>query len=178
MTPSHPITHLAPRQSQKPPPLKTWELCLTPDAVSSALLVGCCYIWTDPSRPLAPVLFSPCTNISSGHILNMRLKPPAPTYPVTQRHWKRCERASFHVLYEAALHQLRLFSLTHWWVRGDLISMFKITHSNAYSDAFRQGLRALSLSFCRYGPAAKNLSREHNLSDSHSCLRNYHLTLS
>ncbi len=33
-----------------------------------------------------------------------------------------------HVPYEAALKQLRLFSLTHQRIRGDLISMFKITH--------------------------------------------------
>ncbi len=33
-----------------------------------------------------------------------------------------------HVPYEAALTQLRLFSLTHRRIRGDLITMFKITH--------------------------------------------------
>ncbi len=33
-----------------------------------------------------------------------------------------------HVPYEAALIQLRLFSLTHRRIRGDLIAMFKITH--------------------------------------------------
>ncbi len=33
-----------------------------------------------------------------------------------------------HVPYEEALQQLRLFSLTHRRIRGDLISMFKITH--------------------------------------------------
>ncbi len=32
-----------------------------------------------------------------------------------------------HVLYEAALKQLRLFSLTHRRIRGDLIAMFKTT---------------------------------------------------
>ncbi len=33
-----------------------------------------------------------------------------------------------HVPYEAALQQLRIFSLTHRRIRGDLNSMFKITH--------------------------------------------------
>ncbi len=33
-----------------------------------------------------------------------------------------------HVPYEAALKQLRLFSLTHLRIRGDLIAMFKFTH--------------------------------------------------
>ncbi len=33
-----------------------------------------------------------------------------------------------HVLYEAALKQLRLFFLTHRRIRGDLIAMFTITH--------------------------------------------------
>ncbi len=33
-----------------------------------------------------------------------------------------------HVLYEAALKQHRLFSLTHRRIRGYLIAMFKITH--------------------------------------------------
>ncbi len=33
-----------------------------------------------------------------------------------------------HVPYEAALKQLRLFSLTHRRIRGGLIAIFKITH--------------------------------------------------
>ncbi len=33
----------------------------------------------------------------------------------------------WHVPYEAALQQLRLFSLTHRRIRGDLIAVFKIT---------------------------------------------------
>ncbi len=33
-----------------------------------------------------------------------------------------------HAPYEAALIQLRLFSLTHRRIRGDLLAMFKITH--------------------------------------------------
>ncbi len=34
-----------------------------------------------------------------------------------------------YVPYEAALQELRLFSLTHRRIHGDLIFMFKITHS-------------------------------------------------
>ncbi len=33
-----------------------------------------------------------------------------------------------HVPYKAPLQQLRLFSLTHRQIRGDLLFMFKITH--------------------------------------------------
>ncbi len=33
-----------------------------------------------------------------------------------------------HVPYEAALKQLRLFSITHWRICGDLIAMYKVTH--------------------------------------------------
>ncbi len=34
----------------------------------------------------------------------------------------------WHVAHETALKQLRLFSLTHRRIRGNLITMFKITH--------------------------------------------------
>ncbi len=33
-----------------------------------------------------------------------------------------------HVTYKAAPIQLRIFSLTNWRTRGDIIAMFKITH--------------------------------------------------
>ncbi len=59
-----------------------------------------------------------------------------------------------HVPYEAALKQLRLFSLTHRRIRGDLISMFKITHgllkfpmASTFVYPTRQGLRGHAFKF-------------------------------
>ncbi len=52
--------------------------------------VGCCFTWNDPSRPLPPVFFSPCTKRSFAHILHILFKPPIPSYAVASRHWKRC----------------------------------------------------------------------------------------
>ncbi len=53
-----------------------------------------------------------------------------------------------HVLYEAALLQLRVFSLTHRRIRGGLVSMFKITHGlleflmgSTFTHETRKGLR-------------------------------------
>ncbi len=53
-----------------------------------------------------------------------------------------------HVPYEAALKQLRLFSLIQWRNRLDLIAMFKITHgllefpmASTFVYPTRQGLR-------------------------------------
>ncbi len=59
-----------------------------------------------------------------------------------------------HVPYEAALKQLRLFSLTHGRIRGDLIAMFKITHgllefpmASTFVYPTRQGLRGHAFKF-------------------------------
>ncbi len=59
-----------------------------------------------------------------------------------------------HFLYEAALIQLRLFSLTHRRIRGDLIVMFKITHgllefpmASTYTHPTREGLRGHAYKF-------------------------------
>ncbi len=58
-----------------------------------------------------------------------------------------------HVPYEAALKQLRLFSITHRRIR-DLISMFKITHgllefpmASTFVYPTRQGLRGHAFKF-------------------------------
>ncbi len=53
-----------------------------------------------------------------------------------------------HVPYEAALKQLRLFSITHRRIHGDLIGMFRITHgllefpmAFVFAHPTRKGLR-------------------------------------
>ncbi len=58
------------------------------------------------------------------------------------------------VPYEAALKQLRLFSLTHRRIRGDLIAMFKITHGlleflmeSTFAHPTRKGLRGHAYKF-------------------------------
>ncbi len=45
-----------------------------------------------------------------------------------------------HVPYEAALKQLRPFSLTHQRIREDLITMFNITHRRGSEKAFNECL--------------------------------------
>ncbi len=59
-----------------------------------------------------------------------------------------------HVPYEVAFIQLRLFSLTHRRIRGDLIAMFKITHGllefpmeTTFVYPTRQGLRGHAFKF-------------------------------
>ncbi len=59
-----------------------------------------------------------------------------------------------HVPYEAAPKQFQLFSLTHRRIRGDLISMFKITHGllefpmeSSFTHPTRTGLRGLAYKF-------------------------------
>ncbi len=58
----------------------------------------------------------------------MLSKQPIPSYAATQKLSLKFVKGLRHVPYEAALIQLRLFSLTHQRIRGDLITMFKITH--------------------------------------------------
>ncbi len=59
-----------------------------------------------------------------------------------------------HVRYEADLKQLRLFSLTRWRIRGDLIAMFKIAHgllefpmSSTFAHLTHKGLRGHAYRF-------------------------------
>ncbi len=59
-----------------------------------------------------------------------------------------------HVPYEAALQQLRLFSLTHRRIRGDLIAVFMITHglleflmASTFANPTRKGLRGHAYTF-------------------------------
>ncbi len=59
-----------------------------------------------------------------------------------------------HVPYEAALKQLCPFSLTHRRIRGDLITMFRITHgllefsmASNFANPTRKGLRGHDYKF-------------------------------
>ncbi len=59
-----------------------------------------------------------------------------------------------HVPYEAALKQLRLFSLAHRRIRGNLTAMFKITHgllgfpmASTFAHPTRKGLRGHAYKF-------------------------------
>ncbi len=63
-------------------------------------------------------------------------------------------KALRHVPYEAALKQLRLFSLTHRRIRRDIIAMFKITHglldftkASTFANPTRKGLRGHAYKF-------------------------------
>ncbi len=67
------------------------------------------------------------------HILSKRLKNPilshyAEALEKVQKLALNFAKERRQVPYEAALQQLQLFSLTHRQIRGDLASMFKITH--------------------------------------------------
>ncbi len=60
----------------------------------------------------------------------------------------------WHVPYEAALKQLRLFSLTHRRIRGDLMAIFKIIYglfefpmASTFAHPTRKGLRGHAYKF-------------------------------
>ncbi len=53
----------------------------------------------------------------------------APTLEKVRKRVSKFVRGLWQVPYEAALQLVRLFSLTHWRIRGDLKTMFKIIHS-------------------------------------------------
>ncbi len=80
---------------------------------------------------LTPVFFLP--TFLSVHIFNMLFKQPillhdAEVLEKVQKLALKFVKGRRHVPYGAALKQLRLYYLTHRRIRGDLISMFKITH--------------------------------------------------
>ncbi len=91
----HSVTYALPshnfptsRQSQKFPPIKSWELskalCSMLKIMPSALSikpVGCCFIWNDPSRPLHPA-FSP---LCKGFILPKFEYAIQATHPILSR---------------------------------------------------------------------------------------------
>ncbi len=71
-----------------------------------------------------------------------------------QKHAMKFVKGLRHVPYEAALKQLRLFSLTHQRIRGDLIAMFRITHgllefpvASTFAHPTRKGLRGHAYKF-------------------------------
>ncbi len=104
--------------------------------------VGCCCCrWNDPLRPLPPIFFSLCTKHSSGHILNILFNQPilsrdAKALEKVHRLALKFVKGLRHVPYEAAFKQLRLFSLTHRRIRGDLIAMLKVSHGLPMASTF------------------------------------------
>ncbi len=74
--------------------------------------------------PSPPAFFSQSTRLCFSSI--------PPSYPATHRKQKLAVNTAKHlrhVPYEAALQQLRLFSLNHRRIHGDLITMFRIASS-------------------------------------------------
>ncbi len=88
----------------------------------------------------------------------MLSKQPIPSYAATLENVQKLALKFVkwlrYVPYEAVLKQLRLFSLTHRRIRGDLIAMFKITHglqefamASIFVYRTRQGLRGHAFKF-------------------------------
>ncbi len=84
----------------------------------------------------------------------MLFKQPIPPYPATPGLDLKFVKGLRHAPYEAALKQLRLFSLTHRRICGYPISMFKITHGllefpmgSTFAHPTRKGLRGHAYKF-------------------------------
>ncbi len=88
----------------------------------------------------------------------MLFKRPTPSYLATQRQVQKLAlkfvKRLRHVPCDAALQQLQLVSLAHRRIRGDLMSMFMITHGllefpmeSTFVHPTRTGLRGLASMF-------------------------------
>ncbi len=102
--------------------------------MSSALplkTIGCCFTWNDPSRPLSPVFFSPCATFYPSTSRIWYSSSPSHSIPRRRGIGKGAEARSEvrgRALACPAWSILRLFSLIHRQSRGDVTSVFKITH--------------------------------------------------
>ncbi len=123
--------------------------------------VGYCFNF-DSSRPLPPVFFP----LYKAFIMLHLEHSIQPTHPIlccyaealekVQKLVLKLAKGLRHAPYEAALKQLRLFSLTYRRIRGDLIVMFKITHgllelpmASTFAHTTRKGLRGHAYKFHR-----------------------------
>ncbi len=114
-----------------------------------------------PSLPLSPIFFSPLYKTFIRPLLEYSIQA---THPILRRNAEALEKVQKpalkivkglrHVPYEAALKQLRLFSLAHRRIRGDLIAMFKITYgllefpmASTFAHSTCKGLRGHAYKF-------------------------------
>ncbi len=119
------------------------------------------FFWNYPSRPLPPEFSSSFTRFLSGHALNMLLKHPLPSYPATQRHWKRC-RSSLWSSWKASSFGIH-FKIAHW--------VEEFLRSRAFRAKSCNHLRKklFASGFCAWTPSVPDIHRfPGRLNDLHS----------
>ncbi len=107
------------------------------------------------SAALALPYFSPCTEFLILPYFEYAIQAAHPGQSRDAKALEKVQKLSLkfmkgrrHVPYKVAFKQLRLFSLTHRRIRGDLIPIFKITHNllefsmeSIFTHPIRKGLR-------------------------------------